>query len=555
MKGKQQQDFRTEKYIRYGIRKYSFGAASVAIAAGLMFLGNGAVSATEVQPAETTISTPAPSQDDKEKEKAESKAETVETEKAIEAKPEVKAEEAKKVNKAILEASIATLESKLSTAKYADASVVSSAKEVLATAKATLAKADASQADVDAQAETVSALSTVVTESNTAGFDKKQAAEKEATKAEAEKTATPAEKALSVATTTLTQVSSEAEVTNKLAETELAKADVKEENKAAVTAAVAKNQAVLTETKALLADKSVTKEQVDAQLERLNESILAVYNELKNAGVGRDGKFAVNLEETQTTSLTDASTELGKKWLEDHGYSSLADVPVKNNLAEVSKLNDQIQWLNFSDTAAWTGLTDTNHLQVGSVYQKQLIPGYTVKLTVKELKPFESTEIYKNRVVGTSSGSSYRPDADNQFSTTRSFGGQPQNRYTEVAKAGLNTGTANNSDKTTFAATNDAGTMTNGVVAGVVFKVEATYNGKTVHPGVVMASGEQVTPGEAEIYTTNGTPWDLAAVIAPTGKTGSYTPNATLKTLANLTPALKWINPLTYDAIKESCRR
>ena len=47
MKGKQQQDFRVEKYIRYGIRKYSFGAASVAIAAGLMFLGNGAVSANE----------------------------------------------------------------------------------------------------------------------------------------------------------------------------------------------------------------------------------------------------------------------------------------------------------------------------------------------------------------------------------------------------------------------------------------------------------------------------------------------------------------------------
>lgn len=54
MKGKQQ-DFRTEKYIRYGIRKYSFGAASVAIAAGLMFLGNGAVSATEVQSAATTV--------------------------------------------------------------------------------------------------------------------------------------------------------------------------------------------------------------------------------------------------------------------------------------------------------------------------------------------------------------------------------------------------------------------------------------------------------------------------------------------------------------------
>ena len=295
MKDKQK-DFRTEKYIRYGIRKYSFGAASVAIAAGLIFLGNGAVSATEVQGTETeVVAAPAEKSDQH----------------TTEAKPEVKVEEAKKVNKAILEASIATLESKLSTAKYADATVVNSAKEVLVTAKAALAKAESNQADVDAQDETVSALSTVVTESNTAGFDNKQAAEKEATKAEAEKKATPAEKALSVATTTLTQVSSEAEVTNKLAETELAKADVKEENKAAVTAAVAKNQTVLAETKALLVDKSVTKEQVDAQLERLNESILAVYNELKNAGINRDGKFAVALSANE--GYTAASTELRKE--------------------------------------------------------------------------------------------------------------------------------------------------------------------------------------------------------------------------------------------------
>ena len=261
-----------------------------------MFLGNGAVSATEVQGTETeVVAAPAEKSDQH----------------TTEAKPEVKVEEAKKVNKAILEASIATLESKLSTAKYADATVVNSAKEVLVTAKAALAKAESNQADVDAQAETVSALSTVVTESNTAGFDNKQAAEKEATKAEAEKKATPAEKALSVATTTLTQVSSEAEVTNKLAETELAKADVKEENKAAVTAAVAKNQTVLAETKALLVDKSVTKEQVDAQLERLNESILAVYNELKNAGINRDGKFAVALSANE--GYTAASTELRKE--------------------------------------------------------------------------------------------------------------------------------------------------------------------------------------------------------------------------------------------------
>ena len=550
MKGKQQQDFRVEKYIRYGIRKYSFGAASVAIAAGLMFLGNGAVSATEVQGAETAVAaTTAPAnQADSNKEKEAVKPET----KVGEAKPEVKVQEAKKVNKAILEASIATLESKLSTAKYADATVVSSAKEVLATAKATLAKADASQADVDAQAETVSALSTVVTESNTAGFDKKQAAEKEAAKAEAEKKATPAEKALSVATTTLTQVSSEAEVTNKLAETELAKADVKEENKAAVTAAVAKNQAVLAETKTLLADKSVTKEQVDAQLERLNESILAVYNELKNAGIGRDGKFAVNLAEAQTTALKDASTETGKKWLEDHGYSSLSDIKVKTkeeNLKEIKDLNDQIQWLDFGDTAAWTNLTASNQLQIGSTYTKELIPGYIVTMKVKELKPFESTETFKNRVAGTDLESSYQPDKENKFNPDNGatgLGANPQNRYTHVANAGLTSGKA----KTTIAGTNPAGQPKNGQAAGVKFDVTATYNGKPVKPGIVMTSGEDIGTLESEIYTTNGTPWDLAAIVGYGSNKNAYVPLDKFKDMnGGKTAILKWQDEKFYNAL------
>ena len=549
MKGKQQQDLRTEKYIRYGIRKYSFGAASVAIAAGLMFLGNGAVSAAEVQSAGTAISTPASSQDDK----VEPKVETVETAKPeTEKVAEAKTEEAKKVNKAILEASIATLESKLSTAKYADTTVVNSAKEVLATAKITLAKAEASQADVDAQAETVSALSTVVTESNTAGFDKKKAAENEAAKAEAEKKATPAEKSLSEAKSALDIASSEAEVTNRLAETELSKKEVKEENKAAVTAAVAKNQAVLAETKALLADKSVSKEQVDAQLKRLNESILAVYNELKNAGIGRDGKFAVNLVDAQTTAVKDSSTETGKKWLEDHGYSSLSDIKVKtkeNNLKEIKDLNDQIQWLDFGDTSAWTGLNANNQLQIGSTYKKELIPGYIVTMTVKELKPFESTEIFKNRVAGTDLESSYQPDKENKFNPDNGatgLGANPQNGYTHVNNAGLSTG----SSKTTIAGTNPAGQPKNGQAAGVKFDVTATYNGKPVKPGIVMTSGEDIGPLESEIYTTNGTPWDLAAIVGYKTNKNAYVPLNAFKDMnGGKTAILKWQDEKFYNAL------
>ena len=530
MKGKQQQDFRVEKYIRYGIRKYSFGAASVAIAAGLMFLGNGAVSATEVQGAEASVAaaTAPANQADSNKEKEAVKPET----KVEEAKPEVKAEEAKKVNKTVLEASIATLESKLSTAKYADATVVSSAKEVLAAAKATLAKADASQADVDAQAETVSALSTVVTESNTAGFDKKQAAEKEVAKAEAEKKATPAEKTLSEAKSALDKASSEADVTNRLAKSELSKKEVKEENKAAVEAAVAKNQAVLTETKALLADKSVTKEQVDAQLARLNESILAVYNELKNAGIGRDGKFAVNLEDAQTTALKDSSTEAGKKWLADHGYSSLADIPIMNkgkDDKEIEQASKQIQWLDFTDTAAWSNLDADGQLQIGSTFRKELMPGYVVTLTVKEMKPFHATETYKNRVAGTANEDTYNPDAVNSFKQATGIGGSAQTKWAHVKNAGFNT----DPHKTTIAGTDDKSVQKNGTIAGVVFSVDAEYNGKKTKPTILMTSGEDIKVNESEIYTTNGTPWDLYALVGNASETTPYQPNDKMRNVTS----------------------
>ncbi|HES9595692.1 TPA: YSIRK-type signal peptide-containing protein, partial [Streptococcus pneumoniae] len=53
IKSNRQTDFRTEKYTCFGIRKYSFGVASVAIATGLMFLGSGTVSANEPTSKET----------------------------------------------------------------------------------------------------------------------------------------------------------------------------------------------------------------------------------------------------------------------------------------------------------------------------------------------------------------------------------------------------------------------------------------------------------------------------------------------------------------------
>ncbi len=327
MKGKQQQDFRVEKYIRYGIRKYSFGAASVAIAAGLMFLGNGAVSANEPAVSgntpdssvvasnpenDGTSSKPATPVAEKEVKTEESKKvdtpdqkeaedKKVAEEKTAEAPKATAEKAAEKVaaNKTALHEAISSLENRIAAAKNADASAISAAKEVLATAKSVFANPTAEQAEVDSQTEALKALVTVLVESNAAETAKKEEAANQ-------KQETPA-----VDTKVLSQVASEAEVTSQLAYSEMDKKDLASEGKAAIEAAVAKNQAVLAETNKLLADKSLTKEQVDAQLNRLNESIQAVYDELKRNGIGRDGKFAVALSANE--GYTASSTELRKE--------------------------------------------------------------------------------------------------------------------------------------------------------------------------------------------------------------------------------------------------
>ena len=327
MKGKQQQDFRVEKYIRYGIRKYSFGAASVAIAAGLMFLGNGAVSANEAAVNGTTPDSsvvvsnpendgtsakPATSVTEKEVKAEESKKvdtpvqkeaedKKVAEEKTVEAPKATVEKAAEKVaaNKTALHEAISSLENRIAAAKNADASAISAAKEVLAIAKSVFANPTAEQAEVDSQTEALKALVTVLVESNAAETAKKEEAANQ-------KQETPA-----VDTKVLNQVASEAEVTSQLAYSEMDKKDLAAEGKAAIEAAIAKNQAVLAETNKLLADKSLTKEQVDAQLNRLNESIQAVYDELKRNGIGRDGKFAVALSANE--GYTASSTELRKE--------------------------------------------------------------------------------------------------------------------------------------------------------------------------------------------------------------------------------------------------
>ena len=157
MKGKQQQDFRTEKYIRYGIRKYSFGAASVAIAAGLMFLGNGAVSASETA-VNGNVSDVAVVSPNVEENGETAKVETAKEVKVEEAKPEVVSP---KLDKSQLESYVNELTGKLAAGKYANKT-----DESLALLNADLEAAKAALSSATSQEELKAAYNKLVTTVN-----------------------------------------------------------------------------------------------------------------------------------------------------------------------------------------------------------------------------------------------------------------------------------------------------------------------------------------------------------------------------------------------------
>ena len=542
--GKNNKQQPMKRFQRFGIRKFNQGVASVMIASGMFFLAGGMVSADEVTPSKATETTAV----------AEKKEEVVNAEKqeattakkeeaAIVEKQEVapKKEEAtnrqsivEKSKKEILKASIETLETKLQSAQDADATAVQTAREVLVAAKPVLSNESATLEEINAQIEAVVAMSTVITEAKAQAFDKKLE-EKKAEEAKAkEETATKEEKEVEAVKTQLTQVASEAEVTNTLAKAEANKKDLNEEAKAAIEKAIVANAEALKLAKEVLANKNATKAQIDNSLTQLDASIKAVYSQLENAGAKRNDKFEVNLAEEQAPVIKDASTETGKKWLADHGYTSLADIPILNKGKDdkaIRNLGKQIQWLDFSDTNAWTDLKSNGQLQVGSVFTKQLMPGYIVKLTVKELKPFHATEIYKNRVAGTANEDTYDASAPNVFKDGQAngIGGSAQTNWSHIKNAGLDS----TPHKTTIAGTNDRAEQKNGTIGGVVFKIEATYNGKETKPGIVMTTGEDIGDAESEIYTTNGTPWDLVAMVGNETETKPYGPLSKLKNVTS----------------------
>ncbi len=182
------------------------------------------------------------------------------------------------------------------------------------------------------------------------------------------------------------------------------------------------------------------------------------------------------------------------------------------------ELMKQVNWLDFGDTKSLRNLDRDGSFKVGTVYEKEISPGYVVKLTVTELKPFYATEIYRDRVKGTEYESSYDPNAKNtwlQYNNSNNYAyqywygddyrpkitGAAQNQYSAIKSEGIDT----KGRKTQLQVPKDEANY------GVKFKVEARYRGKPVKATVVMADGEEANPGEYAIFTTNGKGWEHLA--------------------------------------------
>ena len=154
-----------EKVTRYSIRKYSFGAASVAVAALFMFLGNGAVSAdmTAVQPQDTSEIKVKPTEENTGSDKVQEDT-TKQVENTVVAETPAKSEEpaTPTLDKKQLESYISEIETKLSNGSYDNKT-----EESVAVLKAELESAKATLANATTQAELKTAYNKLVTTANT----------------------------------------------------------------------------------------------------------------------------------------------------------------------------------------------------------------------------------------------------------------------------------------------------------------------------------------------------------------------------------------------------
>ena len=479
-----QQDFRTEKYIRYGIRKYSFGAASVAIAAGLMFLGTGAVAAAETQSeqnTDTALVAPAHTSNQLESEKEEVSPVSDDTHAPVDKETvtgtaPIKADEKQTVTPATEESTKPQEAEKREDVKPSTAQENETKENAKAEVSHSIENKDVKETSLKSEENPSLNLSSL--KEKLAGLESQieriQGNAKQAAHiSNAEKLASEAKRFLESLDTTQKEVDAKAKEISSL----------------------------ISILKSIKAEETVkeNKNQDSRNGKKMKEGVGFRTDTAAGTGVGAD--------------VVDATAK---------PYNPNADRSDYSNKEASAGMLNQVSWIDFSNLADWQNVKMLPNgdmaLQEGSVYTKEIMKDYIIKITVKSLKPFQATEIYKNRMEAAGATdeekATYDPTARNWYMKDRGSGAgdaneevniiaKPMDGWTEIKKAGVDTGNR----KTTIKAEKVATSI------GVQFEISGIYRGKVVRPAVVMTDGESANPGESVIFTTNGTGWQLISEV------------------------------------------
>ncbi|HFU3818469.1 TPA: MucBP domain-containing protein [Streptococcus suis] len=226
------------------------------------------------------------------------------------------------------------------------------------------------------------------------------------------------------------------------------------------------------------------------------------------------------------------------------GYTGFRAIPGENRTAfsgnqnfknyqgfSRDKLLNQITWIDFSDASTISGTgtapnqADNNKLapslRIGTKYKKVIAPGYEVTLEVIDLKPFEATEIYKERIAGTDREQYFDANRKNHIIRTGEqaeiIAVKQDKTWSQAARQGLNFG----EKAVTLQSHKDGGNV------GVIFRGSATYLGKSVPINFVLMESEEAKREELVIFTTNGENFELLGELSNNLTLSSYSPVTT----------------------------
>ena len=314
--------------------------------------------------------------------------------------------------------------------------------------------------------------------------------------------------------TTISQTLQTAELQEKVSalQTEINRIRSNEQQKSQIE----KAEKLVKEAKLLLSSNTASQTEVDAKAKEISsltnilKSIKA--EEVSKENKNKDSRNGKKMEEgtgfRTGEAATSTTTGVGADVVDATDTPAVTRPPyTEKRVAE--GLAKQIAWLDFSDTRNWTNVDIENgnvYLKEGSIYEKEIMPNYRIKLKVKSLKPFQATEIYRKRMEANNATAeekaTFNPNATNGVidrtdNNPVRITAQAQDQWSEIRDNGINT----NGRKTSI----KAESLTSNI--GVQFEVSGTYKGNPVRPAVVMADAESANPGENIVFTTNGSGW------------------------------------------------